>query len=61
LVDEDLPVDFNLFLRPGGWSAGIVSLLRPVSLVGLWRLRSQASLAARQLTVFFARFLHVVC
>jgi adenosylhomocysteine nucleosidase len=61
LVDENLPVDFNLFLRPGAWSAAIVSLMRPDSLVGLWRLRRQASLAARQLTVFFARFLHVVC
>jgi adenosylhomocysteine nucleosidase len=61
LVDEDLPVDFNLFLRPGGWPAGMVSLMRPASLTALWRLRRQAKLAARQLTIFFTQFLHVVC
>jgi adenosylhomocysteine nucleosidase len=61
LVDEDLPVDFNLFLRSGGWAAGIVSLMGSPSLAGLWRLRSQASLAGRQLTMFFARFLRVLC
>ena len=51
LVDEDLPLDFNLFLRPLTWMNGIVSLMsRPSSLIGLNRLRRQSQLAAERLT-----------
>ena len=50
LVGEDLPLDFNLFLTPGGWLRGIQELLRrPSSLVGLNRLRRQSGLAAARL------------
>jgi adenosylhomocysteine nucleosidase len=51
LVEEDLPLDFNLFLRPSSWLKGIVSLLgHPSSLIGLNRLRRQSRLAADRLT-----------
>jgi adenosylhomocysteine nucleosidase len=51
LVGEDLPLDFNLFLRPSGWLSGIKELIkRPSSLVGLNRLRQQSRLAADNLT-----------
>jgi adenosylhomocysteine nucleosidase len=51
LVGEDLPLDFNLYLRPGGWLSGIKELMkRPSSLVGLNRLRQQSRLAADNLT-----------
>ena len=47
LVDEDLPLDFNLFLRPTGWLKGIASVLSaPSSLLGLNRLRRQSLAAA---------------
>jgi adenosylhomocysteine nucleosidase len=50
LVGEDLPLDFNLFLRPAGWVRGLVSLLsHPSSLIGLNRLRRQSRLAADRL------------
>ncbi|HEY5627552.1 MAG TPA: hypothetical protein VIR79_06365 [Nitrospira sp.] len=55
LVGEDLPLDFNLFLTPGGWLRGIQELLRrPSNLVGLNRLRRQSGLAARGLTAICA-------
>jgi adenosylhomocysteine nucleosidase len=51
LVGEDLPLDFNLFLRPSGWLSGVKELMkRPSSLVGLNRLRRQSRLAAGNLT-----------
>ena len=51
LVGEDLPLDFNLFLRPSGWVRGMKELIkRPSSLVGLNRLRQQSGLAADRLT-----------
>lgn len=58
LMDEDLPLDFNLFLRPTGWIAGAMSCLsRPSSLAGLSRLRAQSRRAAEQLTRFHLRYL----
>jgi len=55
LVGEDLPLDFNLFLRPGGWLKGIWELLRrPSSVVGLNRLRLHSGLAASRLTAISA-------
>lgn len=57
LVDEDLPVDFNHFLRPVGWLNGIQALLaHPSSLLGLNRLRKQSCTAAERLTEVFARY-----
>ena len=51
LADEDLPLDFNLFLRPGGWLVGAASVLAaPSRLAGLARLRRQSRLAAANLT-----------
>ncbi|HMS84102.1 MAG TPA: hypothetical protein PKD12_10665 [Nitrospira sp.] len=57
LLDEDLPLDFNLFLRPTGWLKGIGSILAaPSSLLGLGRLRRQSMIAADALTVFFRQY-----
>jgi adenosylhomocysteine nucleosidase len=57
LLDEDLPLDFNLFLRPTGWLKGIGSVLAaPSCLLGLGRLRRQSIIAAEALTVFFSQY-----
>ncbi len=57
LVDEDLPLDFNLFLRPTGWLKGIGSILAaPSCLLGVGRLRRQSLVAAEALTAFFRRY-----
>jgi adenosylhomocysteine nucleosidase len=57
LLDEDLPLDFNLFLNPIDWPMGTLACLtRPSSLLGLTRLRSQAAMASDRLTIFFRRF-----
>lgn len=57
LADEDLPLDFNLFLRPTGWVKGMQAIIvRPSSLVGLNRLRKQSRVAADQLTEWFQRY-----
>jgi adenosylhomocysteine nucleosidase len=54
LVEEDLPLDFNLFLRPSGWMAGVISCLtHPASLTGLNRLRRQSNQAAERLTAVY--------
>lgn len=55
-VDEDLPLDFNLFLRPAGWLTGGWALLtHPSSIAGMNRLRRQSRIAGGQLgTVFDA-------
>lgn len=58
LLDEDLPLDFNLFLEPGGWAVRAVAcLMRPSRLVGLTRLRAQAATASDRMTAFFRSFL----
>jgi adenosylhomocysteine nucleosidase len=57
LLDEDLPLDFNLFLRPTGWLKGIGTVLTdPSSLFGLGRLRRQSLVAAEALTAFFRSY-----
>ncbi len=57
LVNEDLPLDFNLFQGPGGWGRGLAAALsRPACVIGLYRLRGQAAVAAAHLTRFFERF-----
>ncbi len=61
LLDEDLPLDFNLFLRPTGWLKGIAAVLgAPSSLLGLGRLRRQSLAAATHLTMFFQRYAEVM-
>jgi adenosylhomocysteine nucleosidase len=57
LVDEDLPLDFNLFLGPTGWVQGMRSLIgRPSSFAGLNRLRKQSRVAADRLTEWFQHY-----
>lgn len=57
LRDEDLPIDFNLFLKTGGWLKGLQALVaQPGSLSGLNRLRKQSRLAADRLTQFFIHY-----
>jgi adenosylhomocysteine nucleosidase len=54
LVDENLPLDFNLFLRPSGWAKGVAACLaHPTSLIGLNRLRNQSRTAGAQLTAVY--------
>jgi adenosylhomocysteine nucleosidase len=57
LADEDLPLDFNLFLRPTGWAKGMQALISsPSSIEGLNRLRKQSRVAAARLTEWFQRY-----
>jgi len=57
LVDEDLPLDFNLFLRPTGWIKGMQAIIgRPSSVEGLNRLRKQSRMAADRLTEWIQRY-----
>jgi adenosylhomocysteine nucleosidase len=57
LLDEDLPLDFNLFLRPTDWLKGVAAIVgRPSSLTGLCRLHRQSRAAAETLTTFFQRY-----
>lgn len=61
LLHEDLPLDFNLFLRPTGWIKGVaLALSSPASLRGLSRLRRQSVAAARNLTAFFHRYVRAM-
>jgi adenosylhomocysteine nucleosidase len=54
-ADEDLPLDFNLFLKPWGWARGAAALLlAPSSVIGLNRLRRRSRLAARNLAAVSA-------
>jgi len=57
LVEEDLPLDFNLFLRPTGWIKGIQALIvHPSNFSGLNRLRKQSRMAAGRLTDWFHHY-----
>ncbi|TAJ23532.1 MAG: hypothetical protein EPO64_11045 [Nitrospirae bacterium] len=64
LLDEDLPLDFNLFLAPpgprgfAGWLRGAgFCLVHPSAVVGLNRLRRQSAVASERMTRFVERFL----
>ena len=58
LVDETLPVDFNLFLKPAGWMKGLAACVAAPSCVGgLFRLRRQMRVASGRLSRFFEQFL----
>jgi len=51
VADEDLPLDFNVFLKPWGWVRGIgAMIINPSSFIGLNRLRHQSWVAAERLT-----------
>lgn len=55
VAGEDLPLDFNAFLRPSGWLRGIgAMIMNPSSLKGLNRLRHQSRLAGERLTAICA-------
>lgn len=52
-VSDDLPIDFNLFLSPGGWVRGISALMSPRRLRELYHLKHAMDLASQTLTRFF--------
>jgi adenosylhomocysteine nucleosidase len=55
VASEDLPLDFNAFLKPWGWVRGIgAMIMTPSSLIGLNRLRRQSRVAAERLTAICA-------
>src|SRR5581483_11281300 len=57
LAEEDLPLDFNLFLTPVSWLRGLAQGMRPAAWRGLRRLRSQATVASARLSLFFREWL----
>jgi adenosylhomocysteine nucleosidase len=58
LMDEDLPEEFNLFLRPLGWVKGLLLVITsPEKWAHLIRLRTQMVQTSRQMTNFFNIFL----
>ena len=57
-VDEDLPIDFNLFFEPRGWIRGLCTVVaRPSCWLGLVHMRNHTALASWQITRFFEEFL----
>ncbi|MFM8551478.1 MAG: hypothetical protein ACKOCD_04070 [Nitrospiraceae bacterium] len=61
LLDEDLPLDFNLFLAAKTWPQGLwQGASRPSCLAGILRLRRQSQAAASQLTRFMGEFLNAL-
>jgi adenosylhomocysteine nucleosidase len=57
VLDEDLPLDFNLFLHPSRWAKGALAcVLRPSCVFDLNRLRKQTIVASERLTRFLKRF-----
>jgi len=60
-VNEDLPVDFNLFLKPSGWFSGVMHILTtPRSWKGFLDLYRHSKQASLQLTRFFEEFFSAV-
>ena len=58
LLDEDLPLDFNLFLHPHSWPEALwVSAARPRRVLELVRLRRQMVMACERLTALLVRWL----
>jgi adenosylhomocysteine nucleosidase len=56
-VEEELPVDFNLFLKPAGWLRGLAACAAaPSCLGGFLRLRAQMRTASGRMSLFFERF-----
>jgi len=64
LLDEDLPLDFNLYRTPHGRvdSKKVVkaALLRPTSFKGLFELRKRSSLCASRMAEFIQRLVPLV-
>jgi adenosylhomocysteine nucleosidase len=57
LVDENLPVDLNLFMKPADWLKGLAACVAaPSCLGGLLRLRAQMRRASDRMSRFFERF-----
>ena len=57
-IDEDLPLDFNLFTAPFNWIRGLTTVLTsPKCWSGLVRLRTQMVQASSQTTKFFLEYL----
>jgi adenosylhomocysteine nucleosidase len=55
VAGENLPLDFNMFLKPWGWVRGMGAVITaPSSVVGLNRLRRQSRLAMDRLAVLCA-------
>jgi adenosylhomocysteine nucleosidase len=60
-VNEDLPVDFNLFLKPFGWFSGVMHIMTtPRSWKGFLDLYRHSKQASLQLTRFFEEFFSAV-
>jgi adenosylhomocysteine nucleosidase len=58
LLDEDLPVDFNLFLEPVDWlKVTWTCVSKPTSFLGLRRMRTQMRMASQRITTVFQRLL----
>ncbi len=57
LVDENLPVDFNLFLKPANWLKGLAACVAaPACVGGFLRLRAQMRTASDRTSRFFEQF-----
>jgi adenosylhomocysteine nucleosidase len=60
-LNEDLPVDFNLFRKPSGWFSGVMHIMTtPRSWTGFLDLYRHSKQAAQQLTKFFEGFFSAV-
>ncbi|MFZ1747572.1 MAG: hypothetical protein WBO24_17275 [Nitrospirales bacterium] len=60
-INEDLPVDFNMFLKPFGWVGGIGQVLSsPRCWEGFFRLYRNSRQAGIQLSSFFEIFFPIV-
>ena len=60
-VNENLPVDFNLFLKPAGWLSGVMYILsNPRSWSGFLDLYRHSKKASLELTKFFREFFFAV-
>ncbi len=57
LVDESLPVDLNLFMKPADWLKGLAACVAaPSCAAGFLRLRVQMRTATDRMSRFFERF-----
>lgn len=57
LLDESLPVDLNLFMKPADWLKGLAACVAAPSCVGgFLRLRAQMRTASDRMSRFFERF-----
>ncbi len=60
-INEDLPVDFNMFLKPFGWVGGIGQVLStPRCWKGFFRLYRNSKQAGIQLSNFFENFFAII-